>query len=318
MTLSFNLLGYSDLGLFLAVVGIYVFFAALWLVYSVTEKNARAAKDSDESIEALRRESMLELTRSEIENAVHEAIASEAALGHSADTSGIKNEVATVREIAVLSGNRVRALAQENDELKQRVDALESALNSQTTSPEAATEVEETKVEPTPVSTPLRDSVSIEMTRVSVSEPTEEEATETQLPELRIYNPVVNIGAEELASDSEAEPVPSFVPEELHGIEPEVLAAACMDDEKGLVFYCRPSQPDDLTRIWGVGSTNQDLLNENGVFYFGQIAHWSDETIERFNNILCFRGRIEREDWVGQAKRLVAAEQYARNLHRAA
>lgn len=61
-------------------------------------------------------------------------------------------------------------------------------------------------------------------------------------------------------------------------------------------------EPDDLTSIWGVGSNNQRKLQEHGVLYFEQIAAWSKSEIERFNSILGFKGRIERERWVEQAQ----------------
>ncbi len=67
--------------------------------------------------------------------------------------------------------------------------------------------------------------------------------------------------------------------------------------------------PDDLTRIWGVGPGNQKKLQEQGVFYFEQIAAWNDDEAERFNEILAFKGRIQREGWVKQAIRFVEQKQ---------
>lgn len=61
-------------------------------------------------------------------------------------------------------------------------------------------------------------------------------------------------------------------------------------------------EPDDLTSIWGIGPGNQQKLQEHGVFYLEQIAHWSEAEITRFNAILGFKGRIERERWVEQAQ----------------
>ncbi len=65
---------------------------------------------------------------------------------------------------------------------------------------------------------------------------------------------------------------------------------------------------DDLERISGVGPMLSDLLNDVGVYYFWQIAEWSPEDVEYVDDQLQhFRGRIERDDWVGQAK-VFAAE----------
>ncbi|MGI9386444.1 MAG: 50S ribosomal protein L19 [Methyloligellaceae bacterium] len=64
--------------------------------------------------------------------------------------------------------------------------------------------------------------------------------------------------------------------------------------------------PDDLTKISGVGEELQKRLNKFGMTQFEQIANLTDEDIEKIDEVLNFKGRIERDDWVGQAKTLVA------------
>ncbi len=66
--------------------------------------------------------------------------------------------------------------------------------------------------------------------------------------------------------------------------------------------------PDDLKIISGIGPKNEMLLHRLGIFYFRQIAEWNDANISWVNSYLKFKGRIEREDWVGQAKRLARGE----------
>ena len=67
----------------------------------------------------------------------------------------------------------------------------------------------------------------------------------------------------------------------------------------------RPGGPDDLERLAGVGPKLHKLLNELGFWHFDQIADWGPGEIAWVNSRLgAFRGRIEREDWVGQARRL--------------
>ncbi len=66
---------------------------------------------------------------------------------------------------------------------------------------------------------------------------------------------------------------------------------------------------DDLTRIKGVGAGIAKKLADAGITRFEQIAGWSEADRASFNERLSFSGRIEREDWVGQAKRLAAGEQ---------
>jgi NADH-quinone oxidoreductase subunit E len=70
----------------------------------------------------------------------------------------------------------------------------------------------------------------------------------------------------------------------------------------------RGGKPDDLKRISGVGPVNEERLNALGIFHFDQVAAWTAEEIAWVDEHLSFHGRIEREDWVGQAKKLAAGE----------
>ena len=64
-------------------------------------------------------------------------------------------------------------------------------------------------------------------------------------------------------------------------------------------------EADDLTEIVGVGKVFQELLNRLGVFHFRQIAAFGPAEIARINSELKeFKGRIEHDDWIGQAKEL--------------
>jgi NADH-quinone oxidoreductase subunit E len=67
-------------------------------------------------------------------------------------------------------------------------------------------------------------------------------------------------------------------------------------------------EEDNLKRIKGIGPKNEDQLNELGIYKFAQIAAWSDENVKWVEGYLAFRGRISREDWIGQAKALAAGE----------
>ena len=63
-------------------------------------------------------------------------------------------------------------------------------------------------------------------------------------------------------------------------------------------------EPDDLEgEIEGIGPVIGGKLAALGVTTFRQIAEWTEDDIERIEAEIEFPGRIEREDWVGQAKR---------------
>ena len=61
---------------------------------------------------------------------------------------------------------------------------------------------------------------------------------------------------------------------------------------------------DDLKKLSGVGPALEKKLNEAGVTTFAQIAGWSKADIADMDGKLSFKGRIEREGWVDQAKEL--------------
>lgn len=61
---------------------------------------------------------------------------------------------------------------------------------------------------------------------------------------------------------------------------------------------------DDLKLLSGVGPALEKKLHEAGVTTFAQIAAWTDADVEEFGEKLSFKGRIEREGWIEQAKKL--------------
>ena len=61
---------------------------------------------------------------------------------------------------------------------------------------------------------------------------------------------------------------------------------------------------DDLKKLSGVGPALEKKLNAAGVTTFAQIAAWGEAEIAEFDEKLSFKGRIEREGWVEQAKTL--------------
>ena len=61
---------------------------------------------------------------------------------------------------------------------------------------------------------------------------------------------------------------------------------------------------DDLKQLSGVGPALEKKLHEAGVTTFAQIAAWTADDIAAMDEKLSFKGRIEREGWVEQAKEL--------------
>lgn len=68
-------------------------------------------------------------------------------------------------------------------------------------------------------------------------------------------------------------------------------------------------EKDDLTQIGGVGPFIQKQLYDAGIHTYEQISLFDDPTIEKVTRqIGYFPGRIKKDDWVGQAKKLMKAE----------
>ena len=63
---------------------------------------------------------------------------------------------------------------------------------------------------------------------------------------------------------------------------------------------------DDLSQISGVGPVIVGKLEGLGITTLQQVADFTPEEIERVDSELNFKGRIDREDWVKQAKDLLA------------
>jgi predicted flap endonuclease-1-like 5' DNA nuclease len=70
----------------------------------------------------------------------------------------------------------------------------------------------------------------------------------------------------------------------------------------------QPDKPDDLTAINGLGPALAKKLNQAGIVSYAQLAALSDTDIAHLEkNVLKSAGRITRNDWVGQAKKLAQA-----------
>lgn len=88
----------------------------------------------------------------------------------------------------------------------------------------------------------------------------------------------------------------------IRGQDP-VRQAMRPDDQANLLVEAAFGEEDDLERVNGIGPMLAELLNEIGVYYFWQISEWGPDEIQWVDDKLeHFKGRILRDDWVGQAK----------------
>ena len=66
-------------------------------------------------------------------------------------------------------------------------------------------------------------------------------------------------------------------------------------------------EADDLKRISGVSPKLEQRLNDLGVYHFWQIADLDPVAATSLDRTLETKGRIQRDDWIAQAKKLVDA-----------
>lgn len=100
----------------------------------------------------------------------------------------------------------------------------------------------------------------------------------------------------EMPADDAVQPAPTLTskqPAPTSGGKPQALVSAW----DGL--------PDDLTRIKGIGAKMETLCNQLGFWHYDQIAAWSaDEIAWVDDNLEGFKGRVTRDNWVAQAKKM--------------
>jgi NADH-quinone oxidoreductase subunit E len=81
-------------------------------------------------------------------------------------------------------------------------------------------------------------------------------------------------------------------------------AKPSLDDPNRPKGVDKPETPDNLQLISGVGPKIEGILHSLGIYTYAQIAGWQQNERNWVDSYLNFRGRIDRDDWVRQAKAL--------------
>ncbi len=119
---------------------------------------------------------------------------------------------------------------------------------------------------------------------------------------------VVKETQEELQSDIEESPSVSITPEDI--VQKARTSYITYTRNKPELNFdnfgmAETSEKQDLTRINGIGPYIEQKLNEIGIYNYQQISRFKDEDIRVLTELIdFFPGRIERDDWVGQAESL--------------
>ncbi|ASM72672.1 MULTISPECIES: hypothetical protein [Roseobacteraceae] len=82
-----------------------------------------------------------------------------------------------------------------------------------------------------------------------------------------------------------------------------VRAPVAADGKPEMLSAPREGGADDLKLIKGVGPKLESMLNNMGIFHFSQVAGWRKKEVEWADqNLVGFKGRVSRDEWVKQAK----------------
>jgi predicted flap endonuclease-1-like 5' DNA nuclease len=134
-----------------------------------------------------------------------------------------------------------------------------------------------------------------------------------------VKTPTVTASVVQLRPVAKSAPEPTVVEVAPTALEIEPDAAPIVDaagdfDDASVVksapklLAAAEGTPDDLQIIKGIGPKLERLLHDLGVWHFHQIASWTPGEIAWINSKLDFKGRVQREKWVAQARALAAAK----------
>ena len=105
--------------------------------------------------------------------------------------------------------------------------------------------------------------------------------------------------AKEEAAPAKAEAAPEPAP-----AAPAAAADTSAMDEKGRLSGPQ-GDADDLKKISGVGPAFEKRLNGAGIYHFWQLAELKPAQVESLEEELNMAGRMERDEWVRQAKEMM-------------
>ncbi len=96
-------------------------------------------------------------------------------------------------------------------------------------------------------------------------------------------------------------------PKPARATKPQAVSTGKPSRPQGLA-KARGGKADNLQQISGVGPKLERTLHGLGFYHFDQIAAWSRDEVDWVDEHLRFKGRIDRDEWIPQAKLLAAGD----------
>ncbi|RWC45318.1 MAG: NADH-quinone oxidoreductase subunit E [Mesorhizobium sp.] len=204
-------------------------------------------------------------------------------------------------EKAILKSTREREAREAAKAARAAPDAIIAApVPAPAVAPSKASKPKTDALETSPaLKTPSRTKVAPAVEKAaSVSAPLHSAANANKAdPE------VEQVSKQRSGPKSKAEPASAFKAPETK-VPVAKTAKPSLEDKNRPAGIDRPALVDDLKLISGVGPRSEGILHTLGIFTFAQVASWKKAERDWVDGYLAFHGRIEREDWVKQAKAL--------------
>jgi NADH-quinone oxidoreductase subunit E len=201
------------------------------------------------------------------------------------------------------------SLADEKAILKSTRDKASKAA-ARTTKEAPAVVAEPAKAAAVPPSNAAKPKTDAVETSPAVKTPSKVKAAPAAENAASVKAPKAKAEAKPAAVKAEIAAAPKKAPAKKEAAP----AKPSLEDKNRPKGISKPAAVDDLELISGVGPKIAATLHELGIFTYAQVASWKKAEREWVDGYLSFHGRIEREDWVKQAKALAkgGVEEYIR------
>ena len=204
------------------------------------------------------------------------------------------------------------ALADEKAILKATRDKATKAA-ARTTKETPLVAAEPVKAAAVPPSNAAKPETNAIETSPAVKTPSKVKAAPAAEKAASVKAPKAKAEAKPAAVSAKAETA-AAAPKKAPAKKEAAPAKPSLDHKNRPKGISKPAAVDDLKLISGVGPKIEATLHELGIFTYVQVASWKKAEREWVDGYLSFHGRIEREDWVKQAKALAkgGVEEYIR------
>ncbi len=274
-------------------IDLYCGLVARAAIDGISRAQGAMGYDTGEAVEVLQEEPALAAEVATVEAA---AAAEPVVVEAAAEAEPVVEEAAAAAEPVVVEAAAEAEPAAEEAAAAAEPVVVEAAAEAEPVAVEAAAAAEPVVVEAAATAEPVAEEAAAEEAAAEAEPVAGEAAADEAEPAAEV--------TESAAEDAEA------VAETAEKSEPETAKEKPAKEDDGVValFETPEGEADDLKKINGVGPVIETKLNALGVTKFAQIAAFSAEDIERVDAVLNFKGRIERESWIDQAKKLEAGE----------